>query len=218
MLAVRYHSDTETEMAFCFIWVHSVCLCVHICSLRVIWKCYFLVFHRAIFLCIFSLKKKKRHWQNLESEFLGVHPSGKKLLILWLQVLIFGFCIWCGSSGGRLQFTLEQFTAACDAARMRTSTSMSETTDLCQVECPVRVKLKLLPQMGDFSVYRALVEWDADRGRQRDRSATLSTSFSVLTQKNESMDISNINELSPNVGWPLPRDRQGFQSSRRGSE
>uniref|UniRef100_A0A8C9VV72 ribonuclease H n=1 Tax=Scleropages formosus TaxID=113540 RepID=A0A8C9VV72_SCLFO len=75
------------------------------------------------------------------------------------------------SSNQDLQCALEKFAAECEAAGMRISTSKSETTVLSwkKVDCPLRVRGELLPQVEEFKYLGVLFTSEGKMERQVDR-------------------------------------------------
>ncbi|TWW73603.1 hypothetical protein D4764_15G0009970 [Takifugu flavidus] len=111
-------------------------------------------------------------------------PSGCSLVLLWSELLAvsrtrfrIGSLLFAddvvllASSARDLQLSLDRFAAACEAAGMKISTSKSETMVLNRkkVECLLRVKEEILPQVEEFKYLGVLftsegrMEWEIDR-------------------------------------------------------
>ncbi|TWW64993.1 hypothetical protein D4764_22G0006400 [Takifugu flavidus] len=75
------------------------------------------------------------------------------------------------SSARDLQLSLDRFAAACEAAGMRISTSKSEAMvlDRKKVECLLRVKEEILPQVEEFKYLGVLFTSEGRMEREIDR-------------------------------------------------
>ncbi|TWW54739.1 hypothetical protein D4764_0188490 [Takifugu flavidus] len=75
------------------------------------------------------------------------------------------------SSARDLQLSLDRFTAACEAAGMKISTSKSEAMvlDRKKVECLLRVKEEILPQVEEFKYLGVLFTSEGRMEREIDR-------------------------------------------------
>ncbi|TWW59137.1 hypothetical protein D4764_06G0006670 [Takifugu flavidus] len=81
--------------------------------------------------------------------------------------------MWCllASSACDLQLSLDQFAAACEAAGMKISTSKSESMVLNgkNVECLLRVKEEILPQVEEFKYLGVLFTSEGRMEQEVDR-------------------------------------------------
>ncbi|TWW56352.1 hypothetical protein D4764_08G0003390 [Takifugu flavidus] len=85
-----------------------------------------------------------------------VHIAGNDVVLL-------------ASSAFDLQRSLDRFAAACEAAGMRISTSKSEAMVLKKVECLLRVKEEILPQVEDFKYLGVLFTSEGRMEQEIDR-------------------------------------------------
>ncbi|TWW53743.1 hypothetical protein D4764_0109230 [Takifugu flavidus] len=92
--------------------------------------------------------------------------------IAWIGSLLFADdVVLLASSARDLQLSLDRFTAACEAAGMKISTSKSEAMVLNRkkVECFLRVKEEILPQVEEFKYLGILFTSEGRMEREIDR-------------------------------------------------
>ncbi|TWW61317.1 hypothetical protein D4764_05G0014070 [Takifugu flavidus] len=105
-----------------------------------------------------------------------IRPESLKALdvvgLSWIASLLFADdVVLLASSARDLQLSLDRFAAACEAAGMRISTSKSEAMVLNRkkVECLLRVKEEILPQVEEFKYLGVLFTSEGRMEREIDR-------------------------------------------------
>ena len=135
-------------------------------------------------LFIIFMDRISRHSQGVEGVRFGDLRIGSLLFADDVVLL--------ASSDCDLQLLLDQFAAECEAARMRISTSKSESMVLNRkrVECTLRVGDEILPQVEEFKYLGVLFTSDGRMEREIDRpigaaSAVMRTLHGSVVVKRE---------------------------------
>ncbi|TWW73526.1 hypothetical protein D4764_15G0009200 [Takifugu flavidus] len=100
-----------------------------------------------------------------------IHPEFVKLWMLIGSLLFADDVVLLTPSARDLQQSLDRFAAECEAAGMRISTSKSEAMVLSwkKVECLLRVKEELLPQVEEFKYLGVLFTSEGKMEQEIDR-------------------------------------------------